>query len=216
MTYKKTGLYLSTLFMLQLIMQCSPPVTFDQPQPTNQKELSTFPKRIQGNYLSQDRLSILTISDLSAIRTYDFGIKARKDNLKNSYELTGDTLIEIATGKKQMAIIAGDTIFANNYGTDTLFYISETDVLKRFKGYYFLNTLYDKNEWTLQRLSLSNGILTLSEISDSVHINQLKEITETPEDTICSNFKLNQAQFKKFINNNGFDQSEQFTRLSGK
>ena len=199
------------------IPACRPPVTFDQPQPPNAKSLSFFPKRLQGDYLSSDHVSVLTISEVSAIREYDFASKLSKDSLFfNKYRLNGDTLTEITNGNQKHVFVAGDTIYADNSGTDTLFYISTTNVLKKFKGYYFLNKLYDKDAWTLQRLSLTGGILTLSEITDSVHINQLKEITETPADTICSNFKLNQAQFNKFISGNGFDSSEQFTRISGK
>ena len=213
---KQKGNYLIAAAFLLLMTKCRPPVTFNQPQPPNTKELSAFPKRIQGKYLSQDKVSILIISDKAAIRTYDFDLKLSKDSLKNDYRLEGDTLIEIPSGKRQSVIIAGDTIFARSTGVDTLFYISETNVLKKFRGYYFLNTLYDKDAWTLQRISLSEGILTISEITDSTHINQLKEITDTPADTICSNFKLNQKQFKQLVNGNAFDQSEQFTRLQGK
>ncbi len=213
---KQKGNYLIAAAFLLLLTECKPPVTFNQPQPPNTKELSEFPKRIQGKYLSQDKVSILTISNKAAIRTYDFDLKLPKDSLKNNYRLEGDTLIDIPSGKKQPATIAGDTIFAKSSGVDTLFYISEINVLKKFRGYYFLNTLYDKDAWTLQRISLSEGILTISEITDSVHISQLKEITDTPADTICSNFKLNQKQFKQLVNGDAFDQSEQFIRLQGK
>jgi hypothetical protein len=171
---------------------------------------------MQGNYLSQDSISVLTISDKGAIRTYDFALKISLDSAQKKYRLDGDTLTDLTTGKKELVILAGDTVLGRSSGIDTVFYISPANVLKKYKGYYFLNALYDKNAWTLRRLSLSGGILSISEIADTAHINQLKEITETAADTICTNFKMSQAQFRKFVSGNGFDQTERFTRLSGK
>ena len=178
---------------------CRPPVTFDKPQPPNSKELSSFPDRIQGAYLSEDKGAILTVSDKMVIVNFGFEIKIPRDSLGN-YTLNGDTLTDRHTSKKMLANIIGDTILANNKGTDTLFNISAKNVLKKFRGYY----------------SLSNGVLALSDISDSTHISQLREIAETPEDTVCTNFKLNQKQFKKFVKADGFDQTQRFTRINGK
>ena len=207
--------YFTLIVLLISLNACRPPVTFDKPQPPNSKELSSFPDRIQGAYLSEDKGAILTVSDKMVIVNFGFEIKIPRDSLGN-YTLNGDTLTDRHTSKKMLANIIGDTILANNKGTDTLFNISAKNVLKKFRGYYFLNSFYDKDAWTIQRISLSNGVLALSDISDSTHISQLREIAETPEDTVCTNFKLNQKQFKKFVKADGFDQTQRFTRINGK
>ena len=98
-------------------------------------------------------------------------------------------------------------------GTDTLFSISTDNILKKFKGYYFLNKLYNDNAWEVNKLSLEKGVLTVASISYKDDIQKLKEITETSSDTTSTNFSLTRRQFKSFIKLDGFGEQETFTRM---
>ena len=202
------------IFILTVLFySCEPAATFDKPQPADIKSLTAFPKRIQGKYLAADQASILTITDKLMTRYYDFDFKEHKDSLNSSYKLIGDTLINLTDSTKEKVLLRGDTIIQHDNGTDTLFSISTDNILKKFKGYYFLNKLYNDNAWEVNKLSLEKGVLTVASISDKDDIQKLKEITETSADTTSTNFSPTRRQFKSFIRQNGFGEQEKFTRM---
>lgn len=193
---------------------CEPAATFDKPQPDNVNSLTSFPDRLQGNYFAADKASIVTISDKLVTRHYDFDYKEHKDSLGSYYKLVGDTLVNLTDGTKEKVLLKGDTVMQHVEWMDTLFNISPDNVLKKLKGYYFLNNHYDDNAWEVRKLSLKKGILTLASISDQDDIRKLKEISETTDDTASTHFTLTRRQFKKFVRRDGFDEQERFTRMT--
>lgn len=204
----------SIIIIASSLISCEPPATFDQPQPADTKILSAFPDKISGDYLSANQASTLSITDNMISRTYDFDYKVSKDSLPHSYKLEGDTLIDTANATKEKILWKGDTIIQHVHWIDTLFRLSPDNVLKQFKGYLFLNTRYgEKKQWTIQKLSLKNGALTVGNISDKEDISRLKAITETASDTTSTHFKLTRKQFKMFVKEHGFADEETFTRI---
>ena len=128
----------------------------------------------------------------------------------------GDTLINLTDSTKEKVILKGDTIIEHINEIDTLFNISAGDVLKKFKGYYFLNTPSLGNSWYVQALSLKKGVLAISAISADDGIQKLQEITTTASDTLSFNVlnvRITRKQFKTFVNRNGFDDYETFRRI---
>jgi hypothetical protein len=88
------------------------------------------------------------------------------------------------------------------------------NVVRKFKGNYFLNTRYNKTSWSVEKMNLSKGQLTISSISTKDDIENLKEMTETAQDTVInSNFTATKKEFKKFVKNDGFSDSEAFVRI---
>ncbi len=196
------------------LVSCGPSVTFNAPQPADAKILLRFPGGIQGNYLSSDGVSILSISENAIIKTEDMDVSIPKDSIAgNGYSLKDDTLINNNTLEKEKVHISGDTVFQHIHWVDTLFQISDRDILKKFKGFYFLNTRYDTNVWVIRKLWLKNGILIISEISGEDDIKNLKEITETNVDTSFYNFQINKKQFKEFLKREGFEKTDSFRKM---
>ena len=204
-----------TLISTILFYSCEPAATFDKPQPDNVSQLTIFPERLQGKYLSMDQASVLTISDKLITRLYDFDFKEHKDSLGSSYIISGDTLINVDDGTKEKISLKGDTVFQHINGTDTLFAISTDNILKKFKGYYFLSTRYSDNAWEVKKISLQNGRLTIGSFSNDYDVQKLKEIKETDIDTIPIPLTFTRKQFKKFVKEGGFTDEETFT-LMGK
>lgn len=196
-----------------LFESCQPAVTFDKPQPENVKSLTSFPERLQGKYLSADQASILTISDKLITRNYDFYLEQHTDSLGSSYKLLGDTLFDIEKGTKEKIAVNGDAIIQHAHWTDTLFKISERNILKKFKGHYFLNIQYRQNAWEVKKLSLKNGLITISSISEKNDIQKLRDIQRTSADTVSTQFVLTRKQFKRFVKSEGFSDQEIFTRM---
>ena len=88
------------------------------------------------------------------------------------------------------------------------------NVVRKIKGYYFLNTRYDKTSWEVKKMNLSKGHLIISSLSTKEDIENLKEITETTQDTVTNyNFTATKREFKNFVKNGGFSDSETIVRL---
>jgi hypothetical protein len=204
---------ISTFIILTSLFSCEPPVTFNEPQPTDTDNLSKFPDRLQGQYLSLADNSVLVIGDKLIQRIYDFDQKIHPSQLDSNSRLSGDTIINLTTNTREVVKRDGDSLVTHIHYTDTLFQMDYDNVVRKFKGYYFLNTRYDKTSWEVKKVQLSKGQLIISSISTKLDIDNLKEITETPTDTIPPyKFTATKKQFKEFIKNDGFSDSEIFVR----
>ena len=73
--------FITTIIILTSLFACEPPVTFNEPQPTDTDNLSKFPDRLQGQYLSLADNSTLTIGDKLIQRIYDYDYKFHLTNL---------------------------------------------------------------------------------------------------------------------------------------
>ncbi len=194
---------------------CEPSATFNKPQPAGEKSLISFPELVQGSYLAGDLASTVTITNKRILRHYNFDFKEHKVGLGSSYKLFADTLINLIDGTKEKILLKGDTIIQHANWKDTLFNISPDNVLKKFKGCYFLNIRYGDDAWELRQLSFKDGSLTIVIMSSNSDIGKLREITETTTDTTTTHFHLTRRQFKKFVSQGGFGEQERFTRIKG-
>lgn len=204
---------ISTFIILTSLFACEPPVTFDEPQPTSTDNLSKFPNRLQGQYLSLVDNSTLSISDKLIQRIYDYDYTVHPNQLDSTSRLVGDTLIDLQTNERTLIKRDGDSLVTHIHYVDTLFQMNYGNVVRKFKGYYFLNIRYFKESWEVKKIQLSKGQLIISSISTKEDIQNIKEITETATDTIPP-YKITatKKQFKKFIKNDGFTDSETFVR----
>lgn len=189
-------------------------MTFTEPQPVDTDNLSKFPNRIKGHYLSLSDSSTLTISDYLIEKTYDFDYKIHPNQLDSSTRLSGDTLLNLETNEKKLIKRDKDSLIIHVHNVDTLFFMNYNNVVRKFKGYYFLNLHYDTTSWSVEKMQLTKGQLKISRISTEQDIENLKEITETTQDTVSNyNFTATKRQFKKFVKNDGFSDSETFVKL---
>jgi hypothetical protein len=205
---------ISAIIILTSLVACEPPVTFTEPQPTDTDNLSNFPRRLKGVYLSLSDSSTLSINDKLIQRTYDFDYKIHPNQLDSTARLSGDTLMNVETKERELIKRDGDSLLIHIHNVDTLFLMNYDNVVRKFKGYYFLNTRYDKTSWSVEKMQLSKGQLIISGISTKEDMENLKEITETAQDTVANyNFTATKRQFKKFVKNDGFRDSETFVKL---
>jgi hypothetical protein len=204
---------ISTFIILISLFSCEPPVTFNEPQPTGTDNLSKFPKRLQGQYLSLADNSTLSIDDKLIQRIYDYDYKVHPNQLDSTLRLLGDTIFDLKTNEKTIIKREGDSLITHVHYIDTLFQINYDNIIRKFKGYYFLNTRYEKTSWEVKKIQLSEGQLLISNIFTKLDIDNLREITERPTDTVPPyKFTATKKQFKEFIKNDGFSDSETFVR----
>jgi hypothetical protein len=147
------------------------------------------------------------------IRTYDFDEKVHISQLDSTNQIIGDSLFDLTTNTGQLIRIEGDSIVRHIHGEDTLFAIDSKNVLKKFKGYYFANIFMPPDTWEVKKLEFSRGKLILSSISAKEDLDQLKTVAESTQDTASSAFSPSRKQFKKFVRNDGFRDSEVYFKL---
>ncbi len=202
-----TGTILTCLF------SCDPIVTFTEPQPAGTGNLSKFPKRLLGQYLSMEDSSTLQIDNGMMQRIYDITEKIHANQLSSNEKLSGDTLINLTTNEKTPVVVEGDSIIYRLHYIDTMFRIDTDNVVRKFKGFYFLNSRSGKNGWEVKKMQLSQGQLIVSSITEQSDIDNLKAVVETVQDTVLPyQFNANRKQFKKYVRNNGFSDHETFIR----
>lgn len=199
------------LTVIVSMISCNPPVTFDEPQPAGVKNIQKFPNRLQGEFLSMTDNSLLTINDHLIQRIYNFDNKININELDSNFILAGDTLIDLISDEKTLVKRVGDSLINHVYYVDTLFEINQGNVVRKFKGFYFINKLFDKGMWEVKKIQLLKGQLIISKISTKNDLDNLRAITETPMDTIYPyKIKATKKQFKHFVKSNGFSDSETF------
>ena len=205
--------FITTIIILTSLFACGPTVTFNEPQPTDTDNLSKFPYRLQGQYLSIADNSTLVIGEKLIQRIYDFDLKIHPSQLDSNSRLSGDTIINLTTNTREVVKREGDSLVTHIHYIDTLFLMDYDNVVRKFKGYYFLNKRYDKKSWEIKKIQLSKGQLVVSSISTKQDIENLKAITESTQDTAAPyKFATTKKQFKEFIKNDGFSDSETFVR----
>jgi hypothetical protein len=205
--------FVAKLIMLSSLCACEPPVTFNEPQPSDTENLSKFPSRLQGQYVSLNDNSVLVIGDKLIRRIYDFDVKIHSSQLDSNSQLSGDTIIHLITNKREIVKIDGDSVLTHVHFVDTLFQMDHDNVVRKLKGYYFLNKRHDKESWEVKKIELSKGQLVVSTISTFEDIDKLKVITESVQDTAAPyKFETTKKQFKEFVKNEGFSDSETFVK----
>ncbi|MEP7169764.1 MAG: hypothetical protein ABI855_10385 [Bacteroidota bacterium] len=201
------------LYLCIFLSSCEPEASFGEPQPGDVNELSSFPKGMQGDYSNQKDSSILTILEKEVRRTYFWEAKGSLTDLDTNLHLVDSFLVSTNGTEKIPVLVIGDSfVMNNNFFVDTLFKISETNVLKKYKGYYFLNKKNQANHWNVTRLSLNKGIISTGTITTLEKIKALQEITETI-DSSSYDFEVTPKQFKKFLKDEGFTNEATFMRI---
>lgn len=192
---------------------CEAPVSFVEPQPQGEPNLAVFPKNLQGNYLSEDQASILTIGPGHIFRTYDYDEILTNDSASVSTGENQDTVLHVKAGSFELTSTRKDSSINHVHYVDTLVVLSENQVLRKLKGYYFISTMLNSGDWEVNSLELSRGNLTLGSISSKREIEELKEFSATPGDAAPVRVKLTRKQFKEFVKKDGFSYGETFKKI---
>ena len=205
---------ISVFLILTNLFACStnePPVTFNEPQPAETRNLSKFPNKLQGNYLSLNDNSLLIISDKLIQRVTTIDNVIHLSELDSNSRLSGDTIFNSITNSTIVVTRKGDSLYHHGRYIDTLFQIGINNVLRRQNSNYFLSTKHDDESWIIQKINISDDQLLISNISLEMDKESLKMITKLTQDTISPfKYKATQKQFMNFINSGGFKETERF------
>lgn len=199
---------------LLFFMACEPPVLFKVPQPEGVANLSKIPKKIHGRYMSLADSSFLLVSDYLMIRYANWIYTVKEDKLDSNLIIKGSYIIDKETNESFPFEKFDDSLMIHVKFLDTIFNINSGDIVRKFKGYYFLNKKFDNAYWTVKKLDYSPSSIRIAEISSKEEIALLDQFTEQVADSLDPKiYGPSKREFKDFIKNDGFSQSEKFIRL---
>lgn len=206
---------LTILILALLLISCKEPlVQFYKTQPENSRSLKFFPNKLIGNYYDSENEIDIEITNSMIIKKSTLKDTFNVKVLSEVEVLRGDTLVNSKTFEKTFVKRVNDTLFTNVLFKDTIFFISNENVLKKMKGYYFLNIKNSENNWIVKKLHFKNRLLNLNDISTTEEIEMLEEITETKKDS-SEPFviKPTKKQFRAFVKKNGFSKGEVYIKV---
>jgi hypothetical protein len=211
------------LIVLVLLSQCEDDrVRFEVPQPEGQKNESAIPRKMFGVYVSLNDSSLLVItprcivrkaeenetillskflSDVDSVDRYKF----THDTTFSKTDTVGCAFINVGCA------IRGDQVFQKATITDTLFG-SHHDVVRKFKGYYFLNHRISEKSWSVRKAGITRQGIAIGEIASVEDINTLRALTNSESDTVYT-FRPTRKQMKKYLKENGFGREERFVKI---
>ena len=207
---KKSVLILTSL----ILFSCKEPlVSFSEAQHENSKDLNFFPKKLIGKYYNIAENCELEIREKLIIKISTLTDTFHINELPKSEILRKDSIINTLTSEKNVVTPINDSLFTNYIYKDTLFHINDNSILRKMKGYYFLNSKMSDANWYVQKLFLKNGQLCINTITSQDEITLLETLTESKKDTVKPFVvKPTKKQFKEFVKKNGFSEGEVYLR----
>lgn len=203
------------LLFIIILSSCGDLVRFETPQPEGQKDEKSIPKRLTGVYFNVNDSTKLTITTKEIIETLetDFaGLLTELDSIERATIKTDTAYSESSENMKLDMVVKGDSIFQHLDYRDTIFSFEKNDILRKFKGYYFLNRQRSPNSWSVTKLTKTKKGIILGTVSDKADIENLRELTDTKADTVY-NFRPTKKQLRQFLNDKGFKNEETFIKI---
>lgn len=218
---------LSTLFYLAfIVVACgsSRQGDIEELQPVSVDDLNEFPAYVQGYYQSVDDGTIMRITNkVIKIEKHVVYLLTSKDLLnQRRYVLKGDTLLDRDAKSQKIVRRLGDSILVDDIYHDTIFKISEFNVLRQDKGYLFLNYQVDVADYRVKLLYTDNsGFLCFSKPQSMSSIETLEEVAaqEPRYDSLgvlkSDNFSfgLSQIDTAHILNRKIFKEKLRFVRI---
>lgn len=205
---------IAKLILLASFLSCGSPVSFNEPQPVDSKNLAEFPKRLHGEYLNSRDGSVILINNSLIVRVYNTKRKLHEEKSDSTIQIEGDSILNLNTNERELLSGEGDSIIINSSLIDTLFRFNSEHVVRKYKGAYFLNKLIAQEKWDVKKMELSKGTLYIGSIETKEEIESLATIAENNDDTLVNqSYSLTKKQFKEFMRTDGFGYRDTFYRI---
>jgi hypothetical protein len=184
---------------------------FEKPQPEGVKNLKTIPSRFHGKYESLADSSLLRVTGKSILRYKTERHSVHKNELDSVEKIMikSDTVFY----EKNMRIAVrpfGDSLnIVLNY-TDTLVYLSDKGIIRKYGKNHFLNREISAQKWEVKKLQLNKNELAIGSTQTKEDINVLRQQLKTSDSTLV--FSPTKTQFRQFLKEGGFRNQEKFRR----
>jgi hypothetical protein len=185
---------------------------FEYPQPINDSELSSFPNKFKGVYMSLDSLFLnITNNMIFSEREYKFRFhKTQLDSLKEYFDAVDGKYISKDTKEIFNSKKVGDSIEFASKNRDTIFKFSETQKAKRINGFLVINQK-DSIFWKVKLVSLDKNKLIIKQLYSDDDLKRMDSITKIHSKKLDSTSFIISPKRKEFnqffkLKKFGFDQ----------
>lgn len=171
---------------ISLIVSCEPTVVFKTPQPKGITEITSFSPQFRGTFFCESDSSLVVIDKNIIYKThwYDFSIPEDRIHSDSNVIKTGESLFVKDLGDCTIYKIQNDSVFASVRLADTLFVLSEENILKSYKGHQVMNLKLKDGDYEVIILSLdedTNLELKMAnlpgEVTDLEKITSVKDVS---------------------------------------
>jgi len=219
---KKTS-FISLIILLLAFSSCIQELNFEEPQPTENKNETKFKNKFRGEYLCIEDSSILVIDKNKITQNWDIETKLTKTQIDTISELElKDGLLYIENNELPLNVdFLGDTAVVSYKYKEIIFNISDEELLRYFKGIYFLNYKQSENSWNVKTLSFNkDGFLTINKIyANEDEIKKIKDLTNI-EETIDDEGTIidytvhpTRKELKEILKSNLFKEGKTFIKI---
>ncbi len=173
------------LLLLNSVYTCDDKVKFKDPQPSGRRNILSVPVALQGTYISEDEEYYLSIDKSNIIEWTSGSINTLKDSLDYDIDSTkivhrkNNTIEIIDESFKINLTYTKDSVSGHYTLTDTLFKVCPDQLLRKYKGHYFLNTKKADSEWELRMLTIKQDTLIISKVNHPDDIEAFNQVTPT-------------------------------------
>lgn len=190
---------LGILSCLVVLTTCGPQVKFMQPQPKGGKNLLSIPCEYHGRYLDTSDSSFIEIDSLSVTAKWISKEIVQKDSIAAiekdlNITIKRDTQIYISekrgnwlsNGVNINVNFIGDSVIFDAIAENRMFEVSDSQLVRKYRGYCFLNTKTPEGLWLVKVLQIKNGNLSFDDLLDAELEKNIKNIKRVagPMDTI--------------------------------
>lgn len=214
---------LCAVLSIFVLWRCEPELHFKEAQPRTDRDERSFKHRYQGTYLNVSDSSILTISEKGMSREWNYEVRMTEEQVDTTPGIAikdGRLISEINLDPVSVRY-KGDTAIMTWTRQQALFFLSDENVLRYFKGHYFINRKQGEGNWTVQTMQLDrDGKLTLRELSASDDaIANMESYTEVEEETdeegyvVETSIKPSKRELKEIMKAQLFEEVEVFQKI---
>ncbi len=175
------------LIVLAFFVGCGPYIWFKVPQPEGRENLSEFPGELTGKYSSVYDTSTIRIESDKIIREYRENLVMTKVEFREEAgdSISEDTSFTFADNWDITVNSFGDSVKVFSRKDEELFKISDQQILREYKGYYFLNYKDSNDYWKVKILNMVKDTLEFDDILSDDDMENIRNITvvETVQDS---------------------------------
>lgn len=192
---------------------------FENPQPTNDSELSKIPNKFRGVFMNSDSIYI-NINEKIILSEYFDRFRFHKnvlDSIKDGFDLVlvGNQYVSGLNKEVYDYKYIGDSVEFSNKKIDTFFVFSGTQKTKRIDGQLILN-YKDSIYWKIKVISIEKNILKTKYIyseEDLKRIDSLTKIKSTMIDSSSFLLKPSKNEFKRIINLKKLGEAQEYKKV---
>jgi len=199
------------IVLFVILFGCGPYIWYKVPQPEGRKDLPFFPEQLLGKYYSKGDSSVIRIENSKIVREYREEILLSKIEFR---EEMGDTISEdtsfvFADSWNIHIKTVGDSVNVFSSRDEELFSISNQNILREYRGYYFLNLKDTNDYWKVKVLKLQGDtlefdhLLTQKDIETIKNITTVESVTDTTEEISKHYLKPSKREIKKILKKRG-------------